>query len=306
MVDEAARIAAIAEEAGTPPPVRLNWSTLRLMATSAKLLQYRLTHPMKETAPLRMGRAIHCATLEPEKFPKVWIVATMCSATKKGDGERCGSAGKLFLDGAWYCGVKGHAPAGAGKLPAGLESISEDELVVVNSCAAAVREHPIAGPLFAGGRPECALEWVDELTGTPCKGRLDYLRPADLIDLKSTRRATTKEFINDAARSLYHAQLAWYHDGAIAARQIPEDAPLPMLVSVSTEEPYDVAPYRITRSTYMAGQTVYRGLLKKYLDCKNSDWWPGIAPTAMLDLQVPDWAPGMNGPEETLIEGDWS
>src|SRR5262245_29847218 len=91
---------------------RLNWSTLKHMAVSAKLLKWRMEHPEPETPALVLGTAIHCAVLEPQEFQKRWIVAGSCAAIAKTSGQPCTSQGSLFLDGKWYCKVKGHAPEG--------------------------------------------------------------------------------------------------------------------------------------------------------------------------------------------------
>jgi len=281
---------------------RLNWSTLRYMATSPKLLRWRVDHPRPESEALRLGRAIHCAVLEPDVFSDRWLTSSTCKATTKA-GSPCGSTGTLYLDGAWYCRVKGHAPNGAGQLPDGKEVITEEELAIVRLCSESVRAHPVAARLLTGGHSEHEVTWDDAESGVACRGRMDYLRPSDLVDLKSTRRETVREFMGDAARHLYHGQLAWYHDGAIAAGKLPKDAGLPYIVSVSTVEPYDVAVYRLSPVSYAAGQILYRDLLRKYVDCRTADWWPGAAPD-LVELDLPNWAPGMAGPEEEN-GGEW-
>lgn len=277
---------------------RLNWSTLKYIATSPKLLKYRLEHPQPETPALRLGRAIHCAILEPAEFEGRWKSQDKCGGKMKA-GEPCGSTGSLYLDGGWFCKVKGHAPAGAGEPPEGIEVITAEERELVKTCAEAAKAHQIAGPLLKKGHSEHETLWTDPETGTLCRGRLDFIRAAELLDLKSSRVDTVRDFTREVATRLYHGQLAWYHDGAIAAGKLPKDAELPLIVHVSTSEPYDVAVYRLSKITYQAGQILYRDLLQKYLDCQAADWWPGIAPD-LLELDLPDWAGGMQGSEESL------
>jgi exodeoxyribonuclease VIII len=280
---------------------RLNWSTLRYIATSPKLLAWRVEHPQPESPALRLGRAIHCAVLEPEAFPARWVAATACAA-RTAKGESCRSLGSLYHAGAWYCRVRGHAPEGAGEAPEGIEVIAPEELDLVRVCAENVRTHRPAAKLLTGGHSEQEIEWTDPETGIECRGRVDYLRPADLVDLKSTRRETVREFERDAAANLYHGQLAWYHDGAIRCGRLPSDAGLPYVISVSTVEPYDVAAYRLSKATLEAGRILYRDLLQRYAQCQAASWWPGIAPD-LAELDLPDWAPGMHGSEEN--GGDW-
>lgn len=279
---------------------RMNWSTLKHMATSPKLLKWRLDHPQKDTPALRLGRAIHCAILEPHEFDDRWGTQDICAAMTK-SGTKCTSLGGLYHEGLWYCGVRGHAPEGAGATPEGMEIISREDRAMALTCAQEVRQHPVAKRTFMGGKAERDLQWMDPETGALCRGRLDYIKAREIVDLKSGREETPREFTRAAALRLYHGQLAWYHDGAIAAGEIPPDADLPLIVHASTSEPYDVAVYRLSKISYMAGQVLYRDLLRKFLDCQAADWWPGMAPY-LLEMDLPGWAAGMQGSEES-IEG---
>ncbi len=287
------------------PKRRLNWSTLRHIATSPKLLKWRVEHPTPDSEPLRMGRSIHCAILEPLEFSKRWVSVTACNATVKSTGERCKSEGSLYSDGLWYCKVKGHAPEGAQSSPGeGIEVITAEGLTLTNLCKEAVAAHGPASKLLSGGKAEQEIEWTDPESGIECRGRVDYLRPNDLVDLKSTRRETVREFTADAARSLYHCQLWWYTQGAIAAGRLPKDADLPYIVAVSTAEPFDVSAYQLSKISFDAGGIYVRDLINKYQQCMAADLWPGISPDQEV-LDLPGWAPGMNGSTEPLTSEGW-
>ena len=275
---------------------RLNWSTLKYIATSPRLLHWRVDHPRPETPALRIGRAIHCLILEAGEFEKRWICAGPCEAVKK-KGDVCGSGGSLYLEGSWYCRIKSHAPEGAGDPPEGIEVVTPEELDLVKVCAESLRGHKVASEILSNGDAEQEMEWEDPETGIACRGRVDYLKANAIVDLKSTRQETVRAFTMDVARNLYHGQLAWYHDGAIKAGRLPADAELPYIIAVSTAEPYDVAPFQLSKYTYQAGQILYRDLLLKYKQCQASEWYPGIAPD-LLELEVPPWAEGMQGSEE--------
>lgn len=281
----------------TAPADRLNWSTLRHLAISPRLLRWRVDHPAPDSPALKLGRAIHCAVLEPEAFASRWIVAGRCAAATKA-GTPCGSQGSLYHSGEWYCRVRGHAPEGASAdLPEGLEVLDEADRQLAQVCAESVRAHGPAAKLLAGGAAEQKIEWTDAATDIACRGRIDYLRADLLVDLKSTRRETLRDIAGDAARHLYHGQLAWYHDGAVAAGLLPADALGPMMIAVETVEPYDVAVLRLSVSAYQAGQILYRDLIRRYSQCVAADWWPGIAPDIEV-LDLPRWAPGMEGSAE--------
>lgn len=280
---------------------RLNWSTLRHIAVSPKLLAYRVEHPQAETPALRLGRAIHCAILEPEKYAKTWLVPNICNVPLKSSGGMCRNPGTKLHQGYWYCGthIKQYVePGDECPIPEGIEPMTSDDAEIVRLCAESVRAHKVAAKILSGGAAEQGIEWTDEETGIECRGRLDYLTPGAVVDLKTTRRETVREFERDVAAHLYHGQVAWYHAGAIRAGRIPQDAALPYIVSASTAEPYDVAVYQLSRASFEAGRILARDLLTRYDRCVKSGMWPGIAPD-LVTMELPDWSPGMMGSEES-------
>lgn len=279
------------------PALRMNWSSLKHIAISPALFKWRVEQPQEDTAALKFGRALHCLILEPTQFDRRWVVAAPCTAIKK-SGEICGSTGSLYMAGAWFCKVRGHAPDGAGDPPEGIESITPDQREIARFCAARIAAHAVASETLSDGRTEEALEWTDQFTGIACKGRLDFLRHR-VVDLKTSCMETSREFLNDAASRLYHGQIAWYHDGAIAAGRLPDDAPRPRIVAVSNVEPYDVAVYEFDETSLEAGRIVYRDLLRRYIECDAADWWPGHSPD-LLPFELPPWAEGMRAAEERI------
>lgn len=260
----------------------LNWSTLKLIATSPRLLKWRADHPRKDTPALARGRAIHCAILEHDRFASEYV-----AQPDLGDGRtRAGKAAKA----EWLETV-----------PDGAEVLSAAEYELVTRCAAAVADHPRAAELLQHGRPEEQITWTDEGSGIRCKARLDYIRPTGLLDLKSTRRETLREIVADLARYLVHGQLAWYHGGAKTAGVIPDDADLPYVIAVQTCEPYDVVPFQMSPLDLDAGIRLVRSLLRRYQDCQAAGWWPGMAPE-VIELGLPQWAAG---DVEEAQEEDW-
>ena len=249
----------------------LNWSTLKLLHVSPKWLQWSATHPREDTAALALGRAIHVCALEPERWhcehmarPDFGDLRTKRAKALRVEWESTLSPRVTVLDAKTY--------------------------ELTETCARAVREHPEAMKLLAGGRNEETVQWTDELTGIRCKGRVDTGRPLDICDLKSTCRGTPREFIRDAAALLYHGQLAWYHDGAVSAGVLPPNALLPGIVAVQTTPPFDVMAFRMTENAYLVGRILWQSLIQRYAECQAAEWWPGVAPT-LLDFDVPPWAP---------------
>lgn len=255
----------------------INWSTLKHLATSAKMLDWRVRHPRQDTRALRVGRAIHCAVLEPDRWATDY-------AAMPDFGDLRTKAGKA-AKAEW---LEDLAP--------GVEILDASEHAMAERCARSVREHPVAADLLRGGRAEETVVWTDEETGLACKGRIDYQRPDIIVDVKSTRRDTVRAMERDFADLMYHGQLGFYHMGAVASGRIPADAKPPHIVAVQTVEPFDVVPARLMQEDLDKGIALCRGLLHRYAEHRAAGWWPGLAPS-LIELSLPAWAPG--GEEET-------
>lgn len=240
----------------------LNWSSLRDMAASPLMYQWRQEHPRPDTAAMALGRAIHCAVLEPYEFETRYALRPdgLDGRTKEGR--------------AWLADVRER----------GLEALGVDDARTVALVREAVREHEVAHRLLEGCLYEQALTWV--LDGIACKGRLDALDRGSIVDLKTTR--SLADFARDFARLSYHGQLAWYADGARLAGAVDADARA-YVVAVETSEPYDVAAFVLPDDVLELGRTLYRTLLDLWVSCREADCWPGRHP-ALTPLELPRWA----------------
>jgi exodeoxyribonuclease VIII len=250
----------------------LNWSTLKHLAKSPKAYQHRLVEPEPETDAYLLGRALHCMVLEAPRFTAEY-------RPLPGFGDMRTKAAKEAKS-AWE----------ADRLP-GVTYMDIDDFALVASMGAAVMEHRIARGLLANVRTEELVTWTDAETGLTCKGRLDCIGPEGITDLKSARRVG-RLYLNDAADYLYHGQLAFYHDGAIAAGKLAPDARLPCLVAVEKSAPFDVQCLRMTEETLAAGRALYRACLRRFQECEAAQVWPGVAPD-LQDWTLPPWAAGL-------------
>jgi hypothetical protein len=238
----------------------LNWSALRHMAVSPLLYQWRQTHPEPATESMTFGLAVHCALFEPEQFPARYAVF---------DGTRRRKV--------WEQWQFEHP---------GVTSLKPDQMDTVHACADAVRGHRIAGPLLEGYQYEQIITWTDAQSGIACKGRLD-VACKHLLDLKTTGQIAPAAFERSSANYLYHGQLAWYLDGAIAAGRLESDAQS-YIIAAQSDGPYDVVVYRLPPELLDAGRNLYRALLQRLQDCIAADWWPGAAPD-LQTLYLPRW-----------------
>lgn len=256
-----------------------NWSTLKELRKSPLAYKHALEHQRKDTAALMLGRATHTAVFEPDRL-------ALDYAVWKGDRR----AGK-----EWESFKAAHE---------GETILKIDEYERACAIRDAVRGHHLVAPYLAVGKPEHVLRWTDEKSGLALKGRLDWLHPGVVVDLKTARHATNPRLFASAAWDLgYYHQLAMYTRGATAVTGQPHRA---VIVAVEPVAPHDVALYGVDENALSSAGGQVDDLLKLLVECRASDSWPGAfdkpVPLGLprwalpniedLDLSDPEWAIG--------------
>lgn len=247
---------------------RISYSRLKELKHSAQRYQYRLDHPMV-TAPLTLGQAAHCATLEPERFKRDFAVWT-----------RRTEAGKMApRNGQWWEAFQSEC--------AGKTIITQDESDKAHAISFAVRSDPTAMRYLEAGEPEVTMLWEPNR-----KGRPDWIanvggRPV-LVGLKTTRDCRHFAFGAQAAKLSYPIQWAWYHDGFKAIRGV---APAVVEIVVESAPPHAVAVYRILDDIIEFGRDEYEQLLDVLAECERVDRWPGPYTDEQV-LSLPSWIYG--------------
>lgn len=178
----------------------------------------------------------------------------------------------------------------AGKVP-----LLPKEKLQVEAMAAAIRQHPTAGPLFAPGTgiAERSLYWTDPETGIRCRARPDWLKELPgltlCVDLK-TIRASDPETVSRAIREhAYHQQDPFYIDGISAVLQ-PEDVRF-LFVFVSKQAPYLITVRELTDQDRDIGRARNQHALRIYAECTATDTWPDwTGPvTEIPQIGMPTW-----------------
>jgi hypothetical protein len=246
---------------------RVNLSSLKLFGKSAAHYKHTIEHGRKDTTALRLGRAVHAAVLEPEKFAVEYTRWT---------GRRYGSAWEKFRE-----AVTG-------------EILTADEHDLCAALASAVRGDEHAAPYVDGGLPEVTALW--ETGAFQCRARLDYLKTDAIVDLKTARDASPGEFERASWRYGYHVQAAWYVDAVRACTE--RDLPF-AIVAVEKEPPYLVQVYEVPEHVLDLGRAEYRGWLERLDYCRRENVWPGYA-SGPLQLGVPAWVTGANDDVDDL------
>jgi hypothetical protein len=251
---------------------RVNWSSLKELRRSPAHYRQRMQEPRSDTPAMRLGRAVHLAVLEPQRFEAsiaIWFAEF---------GQRRGASWREFQ-----------------AKHAGCEILTESERDLCREIQQAVRADREAARLLTGGRAEMAIEWTDPASGIECKGRLDYVSASAIVDVKTTRTASPTAFGRESWRLRYHGQLAFYRDGWAAAHGGP---PLPCyMIAVEKEPPFAVQTYRLSPDLLEAGREEYADLLARLAECRARDEWPGYTEGGeVIDLLPPSWA--MSGDDD--------
>lgn len=242
---------------------------LKELGRSPQHYRYALDHP-KETEPLVLGTAAHCATLEPERFSRQFAT-----------WERRTDAGAMAPRRGQYW--EEFARANAGR-----EIITQDQDALARAIATAVRGDPVAMKYLAAGEPEVAMEWV--LDGRQCKGRVDWLTHVAgepvLVGLKTARDCRPFPFGSAAAKLGYHLQWGFYLNGYSAIK----DGVKPRMVEIVVEStaPHAVVVYTIPDDVLLQGEEEYTQLLSTLGRCEREDNWPGPATQEQV-LTLPSW-----------------
>lgn len=164
----------------------------------------------------------------------------------------------------------------------------------VAAMAAAIRQHPIAGPLFAPGTgtAEQSLYWTDPATGVMCRCRPDWLKELpDLtlaVDLKTTKDASPGEVSKAIGNYGYHQQDAFYLDGIQAVLGKPARF---IFVFVSKAPPYLITVRELSEADRAIGRAKNQRALRIYAACEQTGVWPdwtGDTPDIPY-ISLPTW-----------------
>lgn len=169
----------------------------------------------------------------------------------------------------------------------GMVPVLRSQLLDASRVARAVRRHPLAGAMFRGGRAEVSLYWIDDETGVTCRGRVDYVHPGGLVDLKTTTygRGDLDVFGRSAASYDYPMQAAVYSDGweALTGVRLPF-----VTVVVEVDPPYMITVGQYDDDDLDAGRARWRTALSVYAERESSGVWDDPL-TDIPTIPVPAW-----------------
>jgi hypothetical protein len=251
----------------------VNYSTIKELNRSPRHYQHRLAHPTVATPAMVMGSALHLAVLEPDLFALRYAAF---------DGDRRTKAGKE----EW-----------AAFLAEGKSGLKADDYQRCLNIADAVNSDEHAARFLADLMVEVGIVWTDAETGLLCKGRVDGINAAGIIDLKTTADASPRVFCSDAWSRCYHWQGAMYVDGY--ERATGELVPYTM-IAVESQAPHIVQVYTVPPEVLDIGREEYGAALLRLRGCRSHDRWPGYV-DGVAEFVPPRWA-GIAEEDTDIIE----
>jgi len=221
--------------------------------------------PQEETPAMALGKAFHSYVLDGEDaFYGAFAVAE--------DIDRRTKAGRAAFE-AFSAKNKGK------------EIITRADLDKIVGMDAAIKAHPVARNLLAGGMNEVSIFWVDPFSGLPCKARPDHIFDAVLVDLKKTRDASEHGFRNSILRYGYHRQAAFYCDGMTKLTGKRHDTFA--FIAVEDVPPYRIGVYTLSEGFMDYGRNDYQFLMARESRCRASNEWPNYTSAEVTELELP-------------------
>jgi hypothetical protein len=291
----APQIAATMSESEYRAIPALSQSGMKDLAVSPYRFWYLNINPnrpeRKETPEMQFGSAMHCAVLQPKDFQKRYA----CEVDAPKDCLETMDDLRAFIrsKGATPKGTKKaeaiaqvqsiepEAPildvlkAAHLKTHAGKVILSRSDWQRVNRATNSLRSEPRVEEILSVGEPEVPLFVDDPDTGVPLKGRLDWLRPKLILDLKSFTQKRDKSIDKSITDAIfyegYYRQAYFYSK----LRGWPETWDGDFVIAfVESEEPHEVR-LRSLRPKSFGNVNLYwqkalletRALIRSYADC---------------------------------------
>jgi exodeoxyribonuclease VIII len=252
----------------------INASLLKPHSVSARHARWKASED-QDTAALSLGRVVHTAILEAERFRDEYVVAPKVDRRTK--------AGKT----RW----------------AEFQAESDGRIVVTadeHQIACNIAHHTCTVPHIAEllwpepREVELTVVQPDAHHDLLCKARIDCYREwqgwPTIIDLKTTSARDLKP--HTLAREIhkygYHIQAAWYKD--LYERATGLEIGAFVFVFCQTTQDRDVAAYQLDDDSIEQGRREARKYLQQIVTCRETGRWPGVQPDSVGMIGLPIYA----------------
>lgn len=254
-----------------------NPSLVKHARTSLLQVWHALHSPPAPPTPQQvLGAAEHCAVLEPDEFPRRYVLW---------QGRRAGKAYEQFE-----------------LANAGMTILRDEEYDKCCAMRRAVVGHMVAAPIVTDpdAKRECSLCWDDPNTGLRCKGRVDLLSDC-IADLKTIRECSDFRMTRECCDYHYHMSMAAYRSGVevLSGKQLPI-----RLVFVSSSAPHDVAVRSLEDDSLACGHERWCKCLAKIRRAIDLNHWPGVCEDRVWPLILPQWELDAEGDMHLSLGGE--
>lgn len=157
----------------------------------------------------------------------------------------------------------------------GATPILASQYAELQQMAKVVREHPIAGPLFApgSGKAEQSLYWLHRGTGVTLRARPDWLRPDRIVDYKTCISADLDSIKKDVQKFGYYIQDPWYRMG-VKALDLCDGDPKFTFVFQEKTPPYLITIVELDPDALKTGRQHAERAIWAYAECTATGVWP--------------------------------
>lgn len=170
----------------------------------------------KTTRSMTLGSLVDCLVLEPHLYDKQYCEQPATYTAEKWTGrapnKKLVVEEKPWNNNAQVCKDYNRQMAEAGRTPIDIGLLSQ-----ARSCVISIDEHEIASEIVERGLKQVSIVWECQSTGVMCKGRFDILGDGEhkhlIIDLKTTKDASSDGFAKECAVYDYHVQGGSYTEG---------------------------------------------------------------------------------------------
>ena len=224
-------------------------SELFKISESPEKFKYYQEHPEEPTPSLIFGQLFHAMALQPETVAEQFAVApNVDRRTKEGKKE--------WLE--------------FQEMSKGWTVVTEDMIEQATAMCEALKQNDYVKKLLKGER-EKEFFWNDDLTGEPCKCRVDCLTELGdsliVVDLKSTENAETDAFMKSAIKYGYDLQSAMYSKGVEVNTG---KKPLFVFIAIEKKPPYAINILQADELLIRRGYDLFREYIGIYHDCKQT------------------------------------
>lgn len=160
------------------------------------------------------------------------------------------------------------------------------EMQQAEDMAAALLAHPQAGDLLTDGEAEQTYLWRDPETGIWCRARMDYVRPGEVVDLKTTQDVSLDALIKTIHKWGYHQQRDWYIRGY---RAIWGHDPEWKFIFIDKNPPYLITVVDCDVTSALIGEARNRRARHIFAECQRTGIWPAHD-QQIWTLPLPAWA----------------